>query len=732
MMKQSLRLAVAAGLSALVTAGALSDVSVVGDKAPSTQTTPYVIPVAAGVRTVSILTVGDTVNPKLDGATPYRMIGLPDGLGAFDNGDGTFTLLAGHEMGSTAGTARAHGSIGASVSATVVDRATLAVKSVNDLVRTVMNWDAATQKWVAGTTVFNRFCSADLAAPTAFFDPATGKGTRERLFLNGEETTGGRAFAHIATGTNAGVSVELARLGKDAFENVVANPFPQTKTVVVCTDDTTPGQVYIYVGTKLAAGTEVQRAGLANGKLFGVIANGTRLEDRTTGVGIAKGQSARFTLADLGDQSGVGVNTQALAAAANVTEFLRPEDGAWDPANPKDFYFVTTDRFDQVKNATGAQVGRSRLWRLRLDDVAAPEGGGSITMLLDGSEPHQMFDNLCVDGAGHLLLQEDPGNVSHTARIWQYDFAGGALTEIAKFDPARFGDVGVAATAPFSQDEESSGIIDASAILGPGWFLFDAQAHYAIGDTELVEGGQLLALYNPASAVAPSVTVAPTALPAVTFPGVPVAFSAQGGVTGGGPVTYAWNFGDGAQGTGAVTTHAYKAPGTFQAQVTVTHAATGKTAQATTQVVIERPMSASTLQVALNLASAGKDALVLKGALPIDAEFDATGKAVSIDVGGVQRTFTLDARGRGTASDGSIQLVVKKVRGAVLAQRAAFTVTLKNATLAASLADDGLGNETVSGKAVSVGVRVTFDGTTFDSAADLIYDATAGKKGIAK
>ena len=45
----------------------------------------------------------------------------------------------------------------------------------------------------------NRFCSADLPAGTAFFNPATGKGLDPavaRLFLNGEETSNGRAFAH--------------------------------------------------------------------------------------------------------------------------------------------------------------------------------------------------------------------------------------------------------------------------------------------------------------------------------------------------------------------------------------------------------------------------------------------------------------------------------------------------------------------------------------------------------
>ena len=110
------------GLAALTAglafaAAARSDVTVAGSKGPSTASTPYLVPAASGVRTVSVLTVGESVSPKLDGVTPYRMVGLPDGLGAYDNGDGTFTLLMNHELGATSGVVRAHGARGAFVSA---------------------------------------------------------------------------------------------------------------------------------------------------------------------------------------------------------------------------------------------------------------------------------------------------------------------------------------------------------------------------------------------------------------------------------------------------------------------------------------------------------------------------------------------------------------------------------------------------------------------------------------
>jgi hypothetical protein len=42
-----------------------------------------------------------------------------------------------------------------------------------------------------------------------------------------------------------------------------------------------------------------------------------------------------------------------------------------------------------------------------------------------------------------------------------------------------------------------SGIIPVYDILGEGWFLCDVQAHYNPGDTELVEGGQLVAIHFP-------------------------------------------------------------------------------------------------------------------------------------------------------------------------------------------------------------------------------------------
>lgn len=76
---------------------------------PSSSQTPYLTPTAPGWSSTSILTVGDAIGG-------YQMVGIPDGLGAFSNGDGTMTVLANHELGNTSGTIRGHGAIGAFVS----------------------------------------------------------------------------------------------------------------------------------------------------------------------------------------------------------------------------------------------------------------------------------------------------------------------------------------------------------------------------------------------------------------------------------------------------------------------------------------------------------------------------------------------------------------------------------------------------------------------------------------
>jgi hypothetical protein len=529
--------------------GSVSSASNPGDEqtGPSSSQSPYVVPARPNVFTRSLITVGDSVNNKPDGITPYRMVGIPDGLGAFDNGDGTFTVVMNHEIpvsissgvATGLGAARAHGNAGAFVSKWTISKDNLEVLHGEDLLQDAFSIYLSNNDPGAGvvhtgylpgdTTVISRLCSADLAAPGAYawIDPGSGQlfGTTARIFQSGEESGGvatsvaggdlgpestvyfGRQWNFILTddpsipGNEAGTAYEMPHCGLFAWENNLANPFSQRKTIVVGMDDTSPGgQIYVWVGQKQTTGNVVERAGLTRQssddnlyvvRVAGLVPDGTGAtnEDRNTPL------SGTFTLENEGDVSGLtGAQLESLSNSKGATKFLRPEDGAWDPSNPRDFYFVTTDRYDQVKDGVGTQVGRSRLYRLRFNDLANPQLGGSITCLLNGTEAGNMFDNMTVNKNGTVFLQEDVGNQAHNGKIFSYNIDRNLLQVVAKHDPARFGDIGLAATAPYNQDEESSGILPMEDILGDGWYLLDVQAHYSIAG-ELVEGGQLVAMH---------------------------------------------------------------------------------------------------------------------------------------------------------------------------------------------------------------------------------------------
>jgi hypothetical protein len=81
--------------------------------------------------------------------------------------------------------------------------------------------------------------------------------------------------------------------------------------------------------------------------------------------------------------------------------------------------------------------------------------------------------------------------------VWRYDLATGDLTVVAKVDSSQD-------PAAKQGEWESSGIINASRVFGPGAFLIDVQAHTIFVDKTTVgtttykrEGGQLLLLRIP-------------------------------------------------------------------------------------------------------------------------------------------------------------------------------------------------------------------------------------------
>ena len=470
-------------------------------QSPTSSATPYVLPVAGGgvLRVVSFMTVGDSVNLRADGVTPYRMAGIPDGMGAYDNGDGTMTLFVNHEHTATAnGINHAHQPAGV-VGGSYVSRWIVKTTPGADFLRVTDGQDLMTSIALStlgggSLTNFSRFCSADLALQSAFYNAATGLGTTERIFITGEESGSNGRMIAIGAVERKGYELPAFNPLLGGWETGCARPYASDTTLVIGTSDGGANRVFMYLGTKLATGNVAEKAGLLNGVGYGV-------QVQVDGVNFAT-ENRALCFATSGAPRYSATFTFAAGGTAAGTTFLRPEDGAWDPSNPADFYFVTTDRIDNIE-AGGTQTASSRLFRLHFSDVNNPLAGGTIDALLDGTDIMNMGDNLCVfndiQGGTRVIIQEDSGNSSHNAKTLLYTVATDTLEIILESDRARFGDInGVAAVAPFNQDEENSGVIDARDTLGMGWFIGNMQAHYA-QPGELVEGGQLYAFYAPAA-----------------------------------------------------------------------------------------------------------------------------------------------------------------------------------------------------------------------------------------
>src|SRR5262249_4729217 len=149
------------------------------------------------------------------------------------------------------------------------------------------------------------------------------------------------------------------------------------------------GEVYFYVGDKKASGLAIDQAGLTGGAFYGVKVDGLEFETDATTKAV---NGSHFDLVAVGNGGSNDVSAltrapiEANSQAAHVTGFERPEDGAWDTIDHNRFYFATT----------ASPTGHSKLWELDFVDAKDPSLGGTVKMLLDGTEGQKMFDNISV------------------------------------------------------------------------------------------------------------------------------------------------------------------------------------------------------------------------------------------------------------------------------------------------------------------------------------------------
>jgi len=464
----------------------------------------YMISTNSAVSLTPIATTGDDLNGTI-------IRGIPDGMGAFDNGHGGITLLANHEVSTTDKVALRSKSDtsqwGVSITSLNYSPGAGKITSAVPLIKDIKYWNYKTGQYqetplggeptgaAAGTFGWgiSRFCSATFSPAGTFM--YNGVGYAGSMFTTGEEIgDNSRGFAFDAEGHG----YQLPRTGMLSMENIIPTLKPGINTVAMINEDgsATDSQLHMYLGKKQSTGTSVDKAGFTNGDLY-VLNVPTVTDDNVFRTTIAKSTPVDATFKKI--EWNTDVPGFAKGARENGFRFSRIEDGQWDPKNPDVFYFITTesnkDPVATKENPSEPGIARDGggLWRLTFKDAQNPLLGAKLELLLNGGEAPFLSkpDNMTITDNGIIMIQEDPGNNAHVARLLAYRLQDGKIATVAKFDPQYF----TAAGSNFMTiDEESSGIIDATALLRKGsndkntYFFFNAQIHTYSGVTVVDSG----------------------------------------------------------------------------------------------------------------------------------------------------------------------------------------------------------------------------------------------------
>ncbi|CAB4618848.1 MAG: hypothetical protein F2599_02100 [Actinobacteria bacterium] len=486
------RIAATAAAAVLVASGSVA--------ANAADAPVYMETVAPGATLNVLATAGDKIGD-------YWLPGIPDGMGAYKSGS-TVKVLMNHEISSTASTTvRANGISGTSITEFTVDPTTNKVISAKEAISKATFYNYQTGKYgtkgtspsigamksdsygVYHTSAISRFCSSSWAPAGTFATKVSGKtvGYTGGIYLTGEEAGDeGRGFAL----NSLGELVQLPRLGLSSWETFNAVPTGSVATAVIGTEDAGDGssEFWMYQGTKNNTGKAwYEKAGLTNGKNYVLkVAGATSDLEFRKAFGKGKAVAASFTAVDWKD----GGTFQNQTANEFGFGFSAIEDGAFDPNNKNDYYFVQKSSAGasvtlNPDDATVVKRDGGALWKVSFTDIKNPAKGATLELVLDGTEaPYlNMPDNITVDKGGRILIQEDPGKNAQVSRVIAYDIATKKMAVVARFKDVYFSSVATLATAKMTEDEESSGIIEVTELFKKSatdtntYYLLNAQVH---------------------------------------------------------------------------------------------------------------------------------------------------------------------------------------------------------------------------------------------------------------
>lgn len=136
--------------------------------------------------------------------------------------------------------------------------------------------------------------------------------------------------------------------------------------------------------------------------------------------------------------------------------------------------------------------------------------------------------------------------------------------------------------------------------------------------------------------------------------------------------------------------------------------------------------------IKLNFAAAGGDTVAFAGAINIPTGFVVAGQVVTVAVGSITKSFTLDDKGGASTAAGVVKIPVKTGKNGVDAQTSKFSVALAKGDYAAMLAANGLTNADLKRVPRNVTISLVFNGTKYSKTQSVVYSATMGKNGSAK
>jgi hypothetical protein len=437
------------GMGVLFTALVLGPM---GQAAAPVKTTepPGLVGLAPGVMYDPILTAGDVVGN-------YQMTGVPDGGGFWFRGwgHGGLTWVFDHELADKNQYPNpalgAGDNFGSRVSALTLNR-NGAVTSAKHIVR--------------GTESYVWFCSGNLTVLDG----------NPWYFTGEEDTFGVHGGTSIAVDVKKGTFKDLPWFGFMAHEQEIPVQGLGRATVMLSEDGPkSKSQMYQYTAGSWNGVLN------GNGRLGVFVPNGTPTDGDWSTNDIHKGQAlqGRFVALDQLTDNANAATLEAAAQAAGAFDFVRLEDVATSKNNSRVIYMSDT-------GSLGHATVRGRVYKMTLNKDNPRHA--SLTVLLDGDSGDNIVNPDNLDTSKKSLMIQEDRNSEHRhnvdmgaqtgySRVLAYNLATGTVTVVARVDTPP-------ALAAVSGEGvwESSGIVDASSVWGPGWWLLTVQQHETFTD----------------------------------------------------------------------------------------------------------------------------------------------------------------------------------------------------------------------------------------------------------